>query len=146
MRISTLLVLATLLSLTLTAQAQDKKDGADATVYKLEFNIHDGADAAAKAGRRYALLIDANGKGTLRSGNKVPYGTGSFQPGKDGTSPLASTQYNYAEVGVNIDARLREANGRVALSASLEVSAVLQPENSTTVTRQTQPSPKSASK
>jgi general secretion pathway protein D len=44
-------------------------------------------------------------KVSLRIGDKVPYATGSFQPGVGtvGVSPLVSTQFNFAEVGVNVD-------------------------------------------
>ncbi len=44
-------------------------------------------------------------KVSLRIGDKVPYATGSFQPGVGsvGVSPLVSTQFSFAEVGVNVD-------------------------------------------
>ena len=44
-------------------------------------------------------------KVSLRIGDKVPYATGSFQPGigSVGVSPLVSTQFSFAEVGVNVD-------------------------------------------
>lgn len=44
-------------------------------------------------------------KVSLRIGDKVPYATGSYQPGVGtvGVSPLVSTQFNFAEVGVNVD-------------------------------------------
>ena len=48
-------------------------------------------------------------KVSLRIGDKVPYATGSFQSGIGGVgqgggfSPLASTQFQFAEVGVTVD-------------------------------------------
>ncbi len=46
-------------------------------------------------------------KVSLRIGDKVPYATGSFQPGIGGVgagiSPLVSTQFQFAEVGVTVD-------------------------------------------
>jgi len=51
MRTSAVLFLSTLLIPTLPLSGQEK-GGADSGVYKVEFNIHDGSDAAAKAGRR----------------------------------------------------------------------------------------------
>ena len=41
----------------------------------------------------------------LKIGHRIPYATGSFQPGVGtvGVSPLVSTQFNYADVGVNVD-------------------------------------------
>jgi len=44
-------------------------------------------------------------KVTLAIGDRIPYATGSFQPGVGtvGVSPLVSTQFSFAEVGVNVD-------------------------------------------
>lgn len=44
-------------------------------------------------------------KATLRLGDRYPYATGSFQPGVGGVgvSPLVSTQFQFADVGVNVD-------------------------------------------
>jgi hypothetical protein len=92
----------------------------------VEFNIRDGSEAAAKSGRRYTMLVDTNGHGTFQIGDKVPYATGSFQPGIGGTgiNPAVNTQYSYLDTGVNIDCHLRESNGKVALSAQINVATV----------------------
>jgi hypothetical protein len=122
MRTHSLPVFALLLIPSLPILAQEKKE-ADSEVFKVEFNIHDGADAAARAGRRYTMLIEANAKGTFRVGNKVPYATGSLQPGQGGG---VTTQYNYAEVGVNIDCHLSDiTNGKLVLHAILELSTIV---------------------
>ena len=44
-------------------------------------------------------------KVSLKIGDKVPYATGSFQPGIGtvGVSPLVSTQFQFAETGVNVE-------------------------------------------
>ena len=44
-------------------------------------------------------------KATLNIGERYPYATGSFQPGVGtvGVSPLVSTQFNYADIGVNVE-------------------------------------------
>jgi len=44
-------------------------------------------------------------KASLKIGDRVPYATGSFQPGVGtvGLNPLVSTQFNYIDTGVNID-------------------------------------------
>src|SRR5437667_746379 len=108
MRTKAVLFLTTLLIPALPVIGQEK--GADSGVYKVEFNIHDGSDAAAKTGRRYTIMIEANDKGLFRVGQKVPYATGSFQSGAGTVTPL--TQFNYAEIGVNIDCRINEFNGK----------------------------------
>ncbi len=122
MRMIRVMSVASLLVSSMAAWGQ----AAGTAVYRVEFNIHDGGDAAAKIGRRYILLIDANGKGTVKAGNKIPYATASFQPGAG--APQIATQYNYAEVGVYIDARLKEVDGRVSLIADLDLSTLLQPD------------------
>jgi hypothetical protein len=122
----TVLLVSTLLIPTLPALTQEKKD-TDSAVFKVEFNIHDGSDAAARVGRRYTILIEANTKGTFRVGTKVPYATGSFQSGAGGAvSPLVNTQYNYAEVGVNIDCHISDiVNGKLVLHATLDLSTLV---------------------
>ena len=44
-------------------------------------------------------------KSSLKIGDRYPYATGSFQPGVGtvGISPLVSTQFQFADVGVNVD-------------------------------------------
>jgi general secretion pathway protein D len=68
----------------------------------------------------------------LRIGTRIPYATGSFLPSLTGTttssgttSLLASTQFQYQDVGVNLDLTPRLlANGEVALHASIEISSL----------------------
>jgi hypothetical protein len=43
-----------------------------------------------------------------------------------GRHPLVSTQFQYFDTGVNIDCRLRETNGRVGLSAEIDVSTIME--------------------
>ena len=44
-------------------------------------------------------------KASLKIGDRVPVATGSFQPGIGGVgiNPLVNTQFQYLDVGVNID-------------------------------------------
>ena len=66
-------------------------------------------------------------KASLKIGDKVPVATGSFQPGIGGVgiNPLVNTQFQYLDVGVNIDITPRiHANGDVTLKVSMDVSAV----------------------
>jgi general secretion pathway protein D len=69
-----------------------------------------------------------NEKSTLRIGDRVPIATGSFQPGivgGGGVSPLVSTQFQYLDVGVNIDITPHIHSDReVTLKMSLEISSV----------------------
>lgn len=77
-------------------------------------------------------------KATLKIGSRVPYATGSYLPSFGGTVPsssssssssnfglLASTQFQYQDVGVNLDITPHLlANGDVDLHSTVEVSSV----------------------
>ena len=66
-------------------------------------------------------------KASLKIGDRVPIATGSFQPGIGGVgiNPLVNTQFQYIDVGVNIDITPRVHAGReVTLKLLLDISAV----------------------
>ena len=68
-------------------------------------------------------------KVSLRIGDKIPIATGSFQPGFGGAgagvSPLVSTQFNFVEVGVNVDITPQvHGTDEVTLKVSVEISTV----------------------
>ena len=68
-----------------------------------------------------------NQKATLKIGDRVPVATGSFQPGIGGVgiNPLVNTQFQYIDVGVNIDITPRIHNDHeVTLKLTLEISSV----------------------
>src|SRR6266536_5957790 len=66
-------------------------------------------------------------KASLKIGDRVPVATGSFQPGIGGVgiNPLVNTQFQYLDVGVNIDITPRIHAGReVTLKISMDISSV----------------------
>ncbi len=66
-------------------------------------------------------------KATLKIGDRVPVATGSFQPGIGGVgiNPLVNTQFQYLDVGVNIDITPRVHAGReISMKLSMDVSDV----------------------
>jgi general secretion pathway protein D len=88
-----------------------------------------------------ALLSDSNSKiiqqpqiravdgqkASLKIGERVPVATGSFQPGIGGVgiNPLVNTQFQYLDVGVNIDVTPRiHANREVTLKVAMDISSV----------------------
>jgi hypothetical protein len=129
MRINRSWIAAPLLAALLPLQAQDRTAPPAGAVYKVEFNIGDGKDAASRSDRRYTMLIDESGRGVFRVGNRVPVASGSFQPGVGGAgvSPLVNTQYTYLDVGVNIECRVRDVGNRIGLRGSVDLSTVVQP-------------------
>ncbi|HKU28824.1 MAG TPA: hypothetical protein VJQ54_25355, partial [Candidatus Sulfotelmatobacter sp.] len=71
-------------------------------------------------------------KASLKIGDRVPVATGSFQPGIGGVgiNPLVNTQFQYLDVGVNIDITPHvHANGDVTLKILMDVSAVTGQQN-----------------
>jgi general secretion pathway protein D len=66
-------------------------------------------------------------KASLKIGDRVPVATGSFQPGIGGVgiNPLVNTQFQYLDVGVNIDITPKiHAGGEVTLKVAMDISSV----------------------
>jgi general secretion pathway protein D len=72
-------------------------------------------------------------KATLKIGNRVPVATGSFQAGvgvgvgggAGVVNPLVNTQFQYIDVGVNIDVTPRvHPDNQVSMKLSIEISAI----------------------
>jgi len=66
-------------------------------------------------------------KASLKIGDRVPVATGSFQPGIGGVgiNPLVNTQFQYIDVGVNVDITPQvHANHEVSLKVTIDVSSV----------------------
>jgi general secretion pathway protein D len=71
-------------------------------------------------------------KASLKIGDRVPVATGSFQPGIGGVgiNPLVNTQFQYLDVGVNIDITPKvHQNGEITLKVALDISAVTSTSN-----------------
>jgi general secretion pathway protein D len=67
-----------------------------------------------------------NQKASLKIGERLPVATGSFQPGIGGVgiNPLVNTQFQYIDVGVNIDVTPHVHTDRdVTLKISMEISS-----------------------
>ena len=111
------------------------------------YTVHVGSFAVSIPGGAFTVLAsDSNTKllqspqiralndekATLRIGDRVPIATGSFQPGivgGGGVSPLVSTQFQYLDVGVNIDITPHIHDHEVTLKMALEISSVTGQEN-----------------
>jgi general secretion pathway protein D len=66
-------------------------------------------------------------KASLKIGERVPIASGSFQPGIGGVgiNPLVNTQFQYLDVGVNVDITPTiHANGDVTLKTTMDISSV----------------------
>lgn len=84
-------------------------------------------DAATKVVQNPQIRALDGQKASLKIGDRVPVATGSFQPGIGGVgiNPLVNTQFQYIDVGVNIDVTPRVHAGReVTLKLMLDISSV----------------------
>ncbi len=80
-------------------------------------------------------------KATLHIGSRIPYATGSFLPsfggatsgaqgGVGGVGLLASTQFQFQEIGVNLDLTPRlEPDGQIAIHALVDISSLGAPQS-----------------
>ncbi|HET7206577.1 MAG TPA: cohesin domain-containing protein [Terriglobales bacterium] len=71
-------------------------------------------------------------KASLKIGERVPVATGSFQPGIGGVgiNPLVNTQFQYLDVGVNIDITPHvHAAREVTLKVAMDISSVVSQSN-----------------
>ncbi len=85
------------------------------------------SDSSSKLIQKPQIRAVEGQKASLKIGQRVPVATGSFQPGIGGVgiNPLVNTQFQYLDVGVNIDITPRiHANGDVTLKITMEVSEV----------------------
>jgi general secretion pathway protein D len=90
------------------------------------------SDSNTKILQRPQLRVLDNEKATLKIGDRVPIATGSFSPGIGGgsVSPLVNTQFQYLDVGVNIDITPHiHSDHEVTLKMVLEISSVTRVEN-----------------
>jgi general secretion pathway protein D len=85
------------------------------------------SDSSSKLIQKPQIRAVEGQKASLKIGQRVPVATGSFQPGIGGVgiNPLVNTQFQYLDVGVNIDITPRvHSNGDVTLKITMEVSEV----------------------
>lgn len=85
------------------------------------------SDSNTKVLQKPQLRALDNEKASLKVGDRIPIATGSFAAGigGGGVSPLVNTQFQYIDVGVNIDITPHiHSDHEVTLKMSLEVSTV----------------------
>ncbi len=85
------------------------------------------SDSSSKLIQQPEIRAADGQKASLKIGERVPVATGSFQPGIGGVgiNPLVNTQFNYIDVGVNIDITPRvHGLDEVTLKLAIDISAV----------------------
>ena len=84
-------------------------------------------DSSSKLIQQPEIRASDGQKASLKIGERVPVATGSFQPGIGGVgiNPLVNTQFNYIDVGVNIDITPHvHGLDDVTLKLAMDISAV----------------------
>jgi general secretion pathway protein D len=89
------------------------------------------SDSNSKVLQNPSVRAMDNEKASLKIGDRVPVATGSFTPGSaGGISPLVSTQFQYLDIGVNVDITPHiHSDKEVTLKMSLEISSVTGEQN-----------------
>jgi general secretion pathway protein D len=85
------------------------------------------ADSSTKIIQNPQIRAVDGQKASLKIGDRIPIATGSFQPGIGGVgiNPLVNTQFQYTDVGVNIDITPKVHAGReVTLKILMDISSV----------------------
>ncbi|MGB8888056.1 MAG: cohesin domain-containing protein [Candidatus Korobacteraceae bacterium] len=85
------------------------------------------SDSSSKLIQQPQIRASDGQKASLKIGERVPVATGSFQPGIGGVgiNPLVNTQFNYIDVGVNIDITPRvHGLDEVTLKLAVDISAI----------------------
>lgn len=85
------------------------------------------SDSSSKLIQQPQIRASDGQKASLKIGERVPVATGSFQPGIGGVgiNPLVNTQFNYIDVGVNIDITPRvHGLDEITLKLAMDISAV----------------------
>lgn len=107
-----------------TASAQDAPKGQHSSeaskspekplsVYRLEFVVRELEGGKTINSRTYTMSVEDGDTGRIRVGNRVPYNTG-----KD--------TFQYFEVGINIDCRLRDHGSYILLEGTqIEISSIV---------------------
>jgi len=96
-----------------TAQ-QETKVQKPVTAYRLEFSVRELDSGKRVNSRSYMMMAEDGSFARIRVGNKVPY-------------QVADKQYQYNNIGMNIDCRPHEEQEGVALDVTVGISSVAPP-------------------
>jgi hypothetical protein len=89
--------------------------------YRVDFSITELADGKKVNTRHYSMVANSGPWSTLKIGTRVPVALGSFQQGAN-VNPLVNTQFQYLDVGTNIDCQVNEQGEDLSLNIRSEFS------------------------
>ena len=103
-----------------TAKSAEPATGGT-TPYRLVWTITE-MDAGKPIGtQHFAMVVLSGGRTTMKLGSKVPVVTGSYSPN---STAAVQTQFQYIDVGLNIDAYLDDVGNGLRLRSKVEQSSV----------------------
>jgi hypothetical protein len=79
--------------------------------YRIEFNVREIEDGKRLNSRNYMMVVEDGNWGKIRLGNRVPYKS-------------TESQFQYQDVGMNIDCRPHEREDSVALAIHVDFSSL----------------------
>ena len=88
--------------------------------YRLTYTFSEMDGTKSIGTQHYSMTTDADGRATVKLGNKVPVLTGEYHA----ASAQTQTQFTYVDVGLNLDTRLHEFANGIQVSAKVEKSSV----------------------
>ena len=97
---------------------QESKPQKPIIAYRLEFNVREVENGKRLNSRNYMIMAEEGAYARMRVGSRVPYQT-------------ADKQYQYSNVGMNIDCRPHEHEDGVALDLTVEFSSMAPPSETT---------------
>ena len=109
------------------APSADKKPTVS---YKLQFTLNELENHKKINTRSYTMVLQEDRKGVFRVGSRVPVATGSFTPGGSSGTALTNTQYQYLDVGFNLDCKISGPEDNLTLDSTVDVSSFSVPPQS----------------
>lgn len=92
-------------------------------VYRLTYTITDGDGGSSKGDQHYTMIVASGDRTVFKQGERVPIITGHTS---DNPAP-SSTDVQYVDVGINIDASLTTSADALTLRTKFELSSVANP-------------------
>lgn len=89
--------------------------------YRVDFSITELAEGKKVNTRHYSMVANSGPWSTLKIGTRVPVAIGSFQQGAN-VNPLVNTQFQYMDVGTNIDCEVNEQGEDLSLDVRSDFS------------------------
>jgi len=116
---------------TLHAQEEHKQASEPASAkvvhaYHVDFSINELQDGKKINSRHYSMILTSGDRNQIKIGARVPVST---TPPQSGVNPLVSTQFQYMDVGTNINCRIVDsASEDLSLEVHADFSTLSSPE------------------